>query len=146
MYCWTHFSYLYCTDRETNAYFTKMAAAAINSAKEEDDINVGPEGRESESGSAYPGLTLSIVPADRARPHENCVPLYDLKVAAGAFSEGQSLPEDPEDITWVELPDVFRCDEGLFVAQVVGESMNRRIPNGSWCLFRQFPAGTRQGL
>jgi hypothetical protein len=31
------------------------------------------------------------------------------------------------------------------VAQVIGESMNRRIKNGSWCLFRANPAGTRQG-
>jgi len=30
-----------------------------------------------------------------------------------------------------------------YVAQVIGESMNRRIPNGSWCLFRLNPAGTR---
>jgi len=33
----------------------------------------------------------------------------------------------------------------LFVAQVVGESMNRRIPSRSWCLFRLNPTGTRQG-
>ena len=35
-----------------------------------------------------------------ARPFENCVPLYDLAVAAGAFSDGQSVDEvglgDPE--------------------------------------------------
>jgi hypothetical protein len=31
----------------------------------------------------------------------------------------------------------------LFVAQVVGESMNRVIPNGAWCLFRMNPAGSR---
>jgi hypothetical protein len=29
------------------------------------------------------------------------------------------------------------------VAQVIGESMNRRIPNGAWCLFRANPQGTR---
>ncbi len=33
----------------------------------------------------------------------------------------------------------------MFVAQVIGESMNRRIPNGSWCLFRANPQGTRAG-
>jgi hypothetical protein len=32
----------------------------------------------------------------------------------------------------------------MFVARVVGESMNRRIPNGAWCLFRLASAGTRQ--
>ena len=57
----------------------------------------------------------------------------------------QNVPENPEDITWVELPDAFRHNRSLFVAQVAGESMNRRIPNGSWCLFRLFPSGTRQG-
>ena len=33
----------------------------------------------------------------------------------------------------------------LFVAQVVGESMNQQIPNGAWCLFRLNPGGTRNG-
>ena len=33
----------------------------------------------------------------------------------------------------------------MFVAQVVGESMNRRIPSGAWCLWRANPTGTRQG-
>jgi hypothetical protein len=46
---------------------------------------------------------------------------------------------------WVTLPDWVRPQPGLFVAQVVGESMNRRIPNGAWCLFRANPAGPREG-
>jgi hypothetical protein len=70
-------------------------------------------------------------------------PVIDLRFAAGAFSDAQSL-EDRADV-WVALPDWVRAQPGLFVAQVVGESMNRRIPNGSWCLFRANPAGTREG-
>jgi hypothetical protein len=31
------------------------------------------------------------------------------------------------------------------VALVAGESMNRRIPNGTWCLFHTNPTGTREG-
>ena len=42
------------------------------------------------------------------------------------------------------LPDWIRPQPGLFVALVAGESMNRRIPNGAWCLFRANPAGTRE--
>jgi hypothetical protein len=75
------------------------------------------------------------------RPFQNCVPLYDLKIAAGQFSDEQQY----SDIDWVELPDVFRPRQDLFVIQVVGESMNRRIPNGSWCLFKKIPTGSRQG-
>jgi SOS-response transcriptional repressor LexA len=75
------------------------------------------------------------------RPFENCVPLYDLKAAAGKFSDEQQVSE----VDWVELPDSFRPRRDLFVIQVVGDSMNRRIPSGSWCLFKKIPAGSRQG-
>jgi len=92
-----------------------------------------------------------IVPLEDAKPFENCVPLYDLKVAAGQFSDEQHVNEvtsgsvpNPEDFTWVQLPD-HRHAPDLFVAQVIGESMNRRIPNGAYCLFRLHPKGSRQG-
>ena len=98
-------------------------------------------------------LPFRRLPIEEVKPFQNCVPLYELKAAAGQFSDEQKVNEmlqgqglqDIAGIDWVELPDAFlpRCD--LFVAQVVGESMNRRIPNGAWCLFRLSPAGTRQG-
>jgi hypothetical protein len=76
-------------------------------------------------------------------PFINAVPLIDLKFAAGHFSEHQDF--DREAVEWVELPSDFKAQPGRFVAQVVGESMNRHIPNGSWCLFKLHPAGTRAG-
>jgi phage repressor protein C with HTH and peptisase S24 domain len=33
----------------------------------------------------------------------------------------------------------------MFVAQVVGKSMEPRIPDGAWCLFASPVEGTRQG-
>ena len=88
-----------------------------------------------------------VLPFRRLRPAEvqryvNAVPLVNLKFAAGSFSAGAVI--DPDEVEWVEPPAMFRPQPGLFVAQVVGESMNRRIPNGSWCLFRMNPGGTRQ--
>jgi len=79
--------------------------------------------------------------SEEARPYENCVPLYDLKIAAGDFSAEQLM----DGCDWVELPEEFRPRKGLFVVQVVGESMNRRIPNGAWCLFRIASGGSRIG-
>ena len=35
--------------------------------------------------------------------------------------------------------------QGMFVTRVVGESMNKRIINGSWCLFKANPGGNRNG-
>lgn len=71
------------------------------------------------------------------------MPLVSLKVAAGAFGAAQSLADEAGH--WVQLPEGFAAAPGLFVAQVIGESMNRRIPNGTWCLFRAHPGGSRQG-
>jgi hypothetical protein len=84
-------------------------------------------------------------PLDRkhVKPFKNAVPVVALKLAAGMFSEVQSFDNDA--VEWVELPDIYRPQPGMFIAQVVGESMNRRVPNGSWCLFRANPQGTRAG-
>ena len=69
----------------------------------------------------------------------NAVPVLDLEIAAGAFSHEQWIDE----CKWAELPEPFVAKEGFFVAKVVGESMNKRIPNGSWCVFKESPG--RQG-
>ena len=61
--------------------------------------------------------------------------------AALDFSDPQPVGEHD----WVELPEPIKAGPGYFVTRVVGESMNRRIPNGSWCLFRANPGGSRQG-
>jgi DUF2075 family protein len=78
-----------------------------------------------------------------ARPWENCVPLLDLDIAAGDFGDAQSLEEDA--VEWVALPDHVQARPGQFVAKVVGESMNLKVPNGAWALFSTDVAGSKQG-
>ena len=98
-------------------------------------------------------LHIERLSPEEVRPFENCVPLYDLKAAASDFSNERQVKELYNELSkeyiseneWVELPDAFRPRRGLFVTQVVGESMNRRIPNRAWCLFKLDPGGTRQG-
>ena len=75
------------------------------------------------------------------RPFENCVPLYDLKVAAGDFGEFQHV----EDVEWIQLPERFKGSKDWFACQVIGESMNKIIPNGSYCLFKKYTGGSRNG-
>lgn len=86
---------------------------------------------------------FSVVRTRDVQPWVNAVPLLDLRIAAGDFSDAQSLEDDA--IEWIALPDHIRIRPGMFVAQVVGESMNRRIPNGSWALFASDAGGSRQG-
>jgi DUF2075 family protein len=126
--------YVYCTDAETAEYFAKMAAMIPAMADDAATISVAtaPE------RIRYPGLPLRLVPENEAIPYRNCVPVYDLQAAAG-----QLVPQNPDDVDWVELPSTFRVREGLFVVQVVGESMNRRITDGAWCLFSTDPGGSR---
>ena len=50
----------------------------------------------------------------------------------------------PEEIGWTEVPGVS-LKPGMFVAWVTGASMEPLIPDGSWCLFRPCPAGSREG-
>lgn len=146
--------YLYSTDEETNAWFKQL----IGRPGEEYVATDIPSQKSSEGGKSnrpdhYQGLTLRILKPSEVKPYENSVPIYALDIAAGLFSETQLVNEvssvkdiaDVETYEWVELPDSFRTKRGQFVARVVGESMNKRIPDGSWCLFKLNPSGTRQG-
>lgn len=84
---------------------------------------------------------FEIVSESEAKPYENCVPLLSLRAAAGAFGD-QGLVEAE---AWVKPNGRTQAGPGLFVAQVIGESMNRRIPNGAYCLFRHPVTGSRNG-
>lgn len=78
-------------------------------------------------------------------PFENAVPVFDLKAAAGDFSDLQDITDRYEDFDWVEIPSRYKASKDLFACTVVGESMNKVIPNGSKCLFRNDSGGSRNG-
>ncbi len=98
-------------------------------------------------------LPFRLIRGGEVIPFVNAVPKYDLKIAAGRFSAEQvvdGVPQvgevtNPEGYEWAALEGRTKPARGLFVAQVVGESMNKRIPNGAWCVWRLHPAGSRQG-
>jgi DUF2075 family protein len=138
--------YVYFMDEDTRRFF----ASRMEGSQREDLIR---ETQDVQVDERYLGLPLPLLSLKEVRPFENAVPLYDLKIAAGQFSDEQTVEEvvgdgtlsNYSDYDWVALPDTFHIQPGLFVAQVLGESMNRRIPNGAWCLFKLNPAGSRQG-
>lgn len=74
-------------------------------------------------------------------PTEYTVPFYDLEIAAGQFSNLQTANQTK----YIELPDLS-SPQDYFICRVIGESMNRVIPNGSLCLFKKYTGGTRNGL
>jgi SOS-response transcriptional repressor LexA len=72
-----------------------------------------------------------------------CVPVVPLKVAAGAFSDPRHVDDDEWE--WVAIDTKRRLRPRMFVAQVVGKSMEPAIPDGAYCLFAAAVTGTRQG-
>ena len=102
--------------------------------------------KSNESGQAEPDALppcLRIVEPQPAERYVTCVPLVPLKAAAGAFSDPQHVDDD--DFAWVAVETARRLRRGMFVAQVVGKSMEPRIPDGAHCLFAAPVEGTRQG-
>jgi DUF2075 family protein len=75
-------------------------------------------------------------------PFVNAVPLYNLQAAAGEFSKEQKVDE----MEWQLVPSHINISEDYFACKVVGESMNRIIPNGSTALFKKYHGGSRDGL
>ena len=92
-------------------------------------------------GALPPTLRLVDPPAEQR--YATCLPLVPLKAAAGAFSDIQRVEDD--DFEWVAVESAHRLRRGMFVAQVVGKSMEPAIPDGAHCLFRAPVEGTRQG-
>jgi hypothetical protein len=86
-------------------------------------------------------LPFKILKSEDVKPYVNSIPLLDISVAAGNFSELQMHSE----LTWIEPPFNISAKKGYFVCKVNGESMNEKIPNGSYCLFKQDEGGSRNG-
>jgi phage repressor protein C with HTH and peptisase S24 domain len=120
--------YFFSVDPETNAYFKERAEAVALA-------------RPLMPAEKYDGLQLEVVEVTNEERYITAIPLLNIKAAAGGFSMEQLL----EVCDWVRLPEPFEHKPGYFVVQVVGESMNRRIPNGAWCLFKSDQGGSRNG-
>ena len=87
---------------------------------------------------------LRILSLKDVKPYVNAVPIFNIYAAAGDFSDLQ-IESEYENYEWVELPMHISAREDYFVCQIIGESMNKKIENGSWCLFRKYSGGTREG-
>ena len=87
---------------------------------------------------------LRVIEGQQKDRYITCIPLVPLAVAAGAFSNTQNVEAD-KDLKWVEVSTGRRLRPGMFVAQIVGRSMEPAVPDGAYGLFRSPVEGTRQG-
>ena len=98
-------------------------------------------------GELFPGTAgaeepFVRLPEAEVRQYKNAVPLYSLRAVAGRFGGFQQV----EPLGWVATPRArTKPAPSHFVARVIGESMNLRIPPGAYCLFRAPPAPPLDG-
>ena len=69
------------------------------------------------------------------------LPVYSIKAACGYFGEG----DDVSELGWIQVDGVGKLNRNMFVVQASGNSMEPRINDRDFCVFRANPAGSRQG-
>jgi hypothetical protein len=119
-------------------------AALLNYLEENASNLVRVTGREAIQLAGFEAR-LNRLYRENVRPRvlefQTHLPLYSLRAAAG----GLSAENEVEAENWVETPADLRLDEDMFIGQVVGRSMEPKIPDGSLCVFRRGAKGSRQG-
>ena len=83
-----------------------------------------------------------IVKPSQAGKYKTCVPILNLKAAAGGFSDWQNPRWDG----WAEVKAHTPLRRGMFIAQVEGHSMEPLISDGAWCLFLRQAPSIRDGM
>lgn len=133
--------YVYFCDKEVEAYFRKNIKGDPSYQKPLvlSDVVDNDAGSAVELKEEKP-LFFKDVISDGSFDNGD-VPIYDLQAVATSFRE----QETPKVIGWKPMSGK-KTDKDLFIAQVVGESMEPTIANGSWCLFRFERGGSRNGL
>jgi SOS-response transcriptional repressor LexA len=75
-------------------------------------------------------------------PFQTHLPRYSLRAAAGKFLDNEEVVEEG----WLETPENMpHLYDDMFVSEIVGHSMEPRIPDGSFCIFRANVEGSRSG-
>jgi transcriptional regulator with XRE-family HTH domain len=87
--------------------------------------------RTAESGIEGLASTAAVLVEGDGDPPPNAVPVTTLRAAAGRLAEAREV----EALAWAVLPG-RRPPEGSFLARIVGRSMEPRLPDGAWALFR----------
>ena len=120
------------TERFFRSRIESPAQFAVEQLPEEDTIT--PQ---------TPDRTISLFSEQTAYNQRfvDSLPVYSLKAAAGKFLENEDIFEED----WMTVDIGRRLSNKMFIAQVLGDSMEPEIPNGSHCVFNADPVGSRQG-
>jgi len=79
---------------------------------------------------------------DKDLEFDDHLPIYTVEAVATSFREQAT----PEVLGWKPMKEGKKFDKAYFIAKVVGRSMEPKIADGSWCLFRFERGGSRHGI
>ena len=111
--------YVYCCDSSLAEHFRELMAEKLEVARE---------------------VRIEPVVNDDVK-YIDFLPVYSIKAACGYFGEG----EDVSELGWIQVEGVGKLNRNMFVVQASGHSMEPRINDGDFCVFRANPGGSRQG-
>ena len=114
--------YVYFCDPQVATYFQQMLV---------------PKAQGTEAGE-YARI-VDLVPQEEQ--YTTYLPLYSIKAACGYFGEGELVEAEG----WIKAEGIGRLNRNMFVVQAVGRSMEPRIHDGDYCVFRANAGGSRQG-
>lgn len=92
-----------------------------------------------------PASSLRIINGDYIEEKDKFVeylPVYSLEAAATAFGKEEYVEESG----WMRANAGIKLNKDMFIAKVVGRSMEPTIKDGSYCIFRKERGGSREGL
>ncbi|MGD0336540.1 MAG: DNA/RNA helicase domain-containing protein [Candidatus Omnitrophota bacterium] len=125
--------YIYFMDKETEAYFRSKIDTKEGALKFSDIIK--------ESKEEVRGLVSEV---SENLKFKDYLPVLDLEAVATSFGKETQVEQEPKGWIKADIPRTLNKD--MFVAKVVGKSMEPTIPDGSYCVFRFDKGGTRNGL
>ena len=111
--------YVYCEDKALANYIRQMLQPEIQEEKT--------------------ARIIEFVPKEEK--YTTYLPVFSMKAACGYFGEGELVEEDG----WMKVEGMGKLNRNMFVVQASGRSMEPRIHDGDYCVFRAIPAGSRQG-
>jgi len=111
--------YVYCEDKALAKYIRQML---LSQNQEEQYAKI-----------------IDFIPEEEQ--YTTYLPVYSLKAACGYFGEGEEVSK----LGWIRAEGIGRLNRNMFVVQATGHSMESRIHDGDFCVFRANPAGSRQG-
>lgn len=103
---------------------------------------VGSKGEEKEKSDLF---FSDVIPDEKIKINlkfDDHLPIHTVEAVATSFREQTT----PKVLGWKPMNKGKKFNDAYFIAKVVGRSMEPKIPDGSWCLFRFEKGGSRNGL